>query len=315
MAAPTQNIITGMTFMLSATVFWSVLDASAKYLIDLKGMPALLVIWVRLFGGLFASYFIGVLIDRRWDLWRVKRPWGQFWRSAAMAATTLCNFIALGHLPITTTISIFFCGPLIVAALSQPMLGEKVGKLRWSAITLGFIGVLVVMQPWGTGFSPWMLLSLGSATFFALMQLTTRQLAGEDSAGSAVFFTTSVGAVGILPLLFIVPGSIAAPPDAFSWAVLLLVGTLFGSLGHLFNVLAMHYAGPVRIAPFFYLSIVWTILFQTYVFGGGIEITTLLGAGIIIASGLFVFWREAQLDRRQRQASTPASPQATDSEA
>lgn len=301
MATPTQNIVAGMGLMLTATVFWSVLDASAKYLVDLKGMPPLLVIWVRLFGGLIASYFVGALIDRRWDVWRVKRPWGQFLRSACMTATTLSNFIALGHLPITTTISIFFCGPLIVAALSQPMLGEKVGRLRWAAIVVGFFGVLVVMQPWGSGFSPWMLLSLSSAVFFALLQLTTRQLAGQDTAGSAVFYTTSVGAFGLVPLLFLIPGNLVAPPDGFSWAVLLLVGTVFGTLGHLFNVLAMHAAGAARVAPFFYLSILWTILFQTYVFGGGIQPTTLLGAGIIISSGLFVFWREARVERLEKR--------------
>ncbi|MGB1147128.1 MAG: DMT family transporter [Alphaproteobacteria bacterium] len=303
MAAPTQNIVLGMGFMLTATVFWSALDASAKFLIDLKSMPDMLVIWVRLFGGLVASYFIGALIDRRWDVWRVSRPWGQAWRSAFMAGTTVCNFIALGHLPITTTISIFFCAPLIVAALSQPMLGEQVGRLRWSAIVVGFVGVLVVMQPWGTGFSPWMLVSLGSAVFFALMQLTTRQLAEHDSAGSAVFYTTTVGAVGFLPLVFLLPGNIVTPPDLVSWAVLIAVGTVFGTLGHLFNVLAMHYAGPVRVAPFFYLAIVWMILFQTFLFGGNIRITTLIGAGIIISSGLFVFWREAY---RARQKRAPA---------
>ena len=201
MATPTQNAALGMTFMLTATIFWSGLDVSAKYLIDVRGMPDLMVVWVRLAGGLVASYFVGVIIDRRWDIWRVKRPLLQFLRSSAMMATTICNFIALGHLPVTTTISIFFCAPLILAALSHPLLGEQVGRMRWTAILVGFVGVLMVMQPWGDQFSPWMLLAFGSAVFFALMQLTTRMLAAHDSAGSAVFYTTSVCAVALLPFL------------------------------------------------------------------------------------------------------------------
>ena len=74
MATPTPNAVLGMSLMLTATVFWSGLDVSAKLLIDVKGMPDLMVIWVRLAGGLVASYFVGVVIDRRWDIWRVNRP-------------------------------------------------------------------------------------------------------------------------------------------------------------------------------------------------------------------------------------------------
>lgn len=289
--------------MLTATVFWSGLDISAKLLIDVKDLPDLLVIWVRLAGGLVASYFVGALIDRRWDIWRIKRPWLQFARSAAMTGTTICNFIALGHLPVTTTISIFFCAPLILAALSHPLLGEKVGRMRWSAIVVGFAGVLVVMQPWGESFSPWMILSFGSAVFFALMQLTTRKLAAEDSPGSAVFYTTSVGAVGLIPFLFFIDGGIgnglgsdgSGSFDVLTWGLFLLVGMVFGTGGHLFNVMALHYAGPVRVAPFFYMSIIWSIMAQTFIFGGGINLISLLGAGIIIASGIFVLWRETRV--------------------
>jgi len=299
MATPTQNAALGMTFMLTATIFWSGLDVSAKYLIDVRGMPDLMVVWVRLAGGLVASYFVGVIIDRRWDIWRVKRPLLQFLRSSAMMATTICNFIALGHLPVTTTISIFFCAPLILAALSHPLLGEQVGRMRWTAILVGFVGVLMVMQPWGDQFSPWMLLAFGSAVFFALMQLTTRMLAAHDSAGAAVFYTTSVGAVALLPFLFLIEGKLALPADGLSWALLLLVGMIFGTAGHMFNVLALHYAGPVRVAPLFYLAIVWSIVAQATLFGGGIDAFGMVGTAIIIASGLFVLWRETRMMNRQ----------------
>lgn len=295
MATPTPNAVLGMSLMLTATVFWSGLDVSAKLLIDVKGMPDLMVIWVRLAGGLVASYFVGVVIDRRWDIWRVNRPWLQFARSAAMGATTVCNFIALGHLPVTTTISIFFCAPLILAALSQPLLGEKVGRMRWSAIVVGFLGVLIVMQPWGASFSPWMLLSLGSAVFFALMQMTTRMLAAHDSAGSAVFYTTTVGAIALIPFLFLVEGNLSVPGDPLTWGLFLLVGMVFGTAGHMFNVLALHYAGPVRVAPFFYMSIVWSIVAQSVLFSGGINALGIAGAGVIISSGLFVLWRESRV--------------------
>lgn len=295
MATPTQNAVLGMAFMLTATAFWSGLDVSAKFLIDVKGLPDLLVVWVRLTGGLIASYFVGAAIDRRWDIWRVKRPWLQFLRSAAMTATTICNFISLGHLPVTTTISIFFCAPLVVAALSHPLLGERVGRVRWTAISVGFCGVLVVMQPWGDAFSPWMLLSFGSAVFFALMQLTTRMLAAHDSPGSAVFYTTSVGSIALLPFLFILDGMIAMPGDWLSWGLLVLVGVIFGTGGHLFNVLALHYAGPVRVAPLFYLAIVWSVIAQATIFGGGINQLGIFGAAIIVSSGLFVLWRETRV--------------------
>lgn len=300
MAVPAQNFLVGMGFMITATIFWSGLDASAKYLVDLRGMPPLLVVWVRLSAGLVTSYFLGALMERRWDIWRVNRPLGQFWRSFCMAGTTVCNFTALGHLPVTTTISIFFAAPLIIAALSQFVLGERVGRMRWTAILVGFCGIGVIMQPWGDGFSPWMLCSVGAATFFALMQLSTRQLAGHDSAGSAVFYTTAVGAIALTPVIFFVDGQLVGPGNNAGWALLILVGGIFGTGGHVFNVLAMHYAGPVRVAPFFFFSIIWMIIFQTLFFGGNIDPLTLVGASIVIASGLFVFWREARASRLER---------------
>ncbi|MAV46622.1 MAG: DMT family transporter [Alphaproteobacteria bacterium TMED89] len=306
MATPTQNAGLGMTFMLTATVFWSGLDISAKYLIDVKGLPDVMVVWFRLAGGLVASYFVGALIDRRWDVWRVNRPFLQFLRSAAMTATTLCNFISLGYLPVTTTISIFFCAPLILAALSQPLLGEHVGRVRWAAILVGFSGVLVVMQPWGDAFSPWMLLSFCSAVFFALMQLTTRMLAAHDSAGSAVFYTTSVGAVLLIPYLLLVEGTVGVPGHWLSWVALALVGMIFGTGGHMFNVLALHYAGPVRVAPLFYLAIVWSIAAQATLFGGGINLLGMLGTAIIVSSGLFVLWRETRLQKKVEASSNGA---------
>ena len=199
--------------------------------------------------------------------------------------------------PVTTTISIFFAAPLIIAALSQFVLGERVGRMRWTAILVGFCGIGVIMQPWGDGFSPWMLCSVGAATFFALMQLSTRQLAGHDSAGSAVFYTTAVGAIALTPVIFFVDGQLVGPGNNAGWALLILVGGIFGTGGHVFNVLAMHYAGPVRVAPFFFFSIIWMIIFQTLFFGGNIDPLTLVGASIVIASGLFVFWREARASR------------------
>ena len=114
-----------------------------------------------------------------------------------------------------------------------------------------------------------------------------------------MFYTTSVGAVGLIPFLFFIDyggsGGGAASADVLTWGLFLLVGMVFGTGGHLFNVLALHYAGPVRVAPFFYMSIIWSIMAQTLIFGGGINALGLAGAGIIIASGMFVLWRETRI--------------------
>ncbi|MEC7141596.1 MAG: EamA family transporter, partial [Pseudomonadota bacterium] len=107
-------------------------------------------------------------------------------------------------------------------------------------------------------------------------------------------------AIALTPVIFFVDGQLVGPGNTSGWALLILVGGIFGTGGHVFNVLAMHYAGPVRVAPFFFFSIIWMIIFQTLFFGGNIDPLTLVGASIVIASGLFVFWREARASRLER---------------
>ena len=115
-----------------------------------------------------------------------------------------------------------------------------------------------------------------------------------------MFYTTAFGAIALTPVIFFVDGQLVGPGNNAGWALLILVGGIFGTGGHVFNVLAMHYAGPVRVAPFFFFSIIWMIIFQTLFFGGNIDPLTLVGASIVIASGLCVFWREARASRLGR---------------
>jgi drug/metabolite transporter (DMT)-like permease len=225
------------------------------------------------------------------------RPGLQLIRALLLFGATALNFFALRWLQLAQTVSIAFAGPLLIALFAGPILGEWVGPRRLIAIIVGFLGVIVVTRPSLSGIHPAMLLSFGATTCNCFYSILTRVLAASDSSRTTTFFSAVSGAVILTPAL---PFFWVTPPDWHVWLFLVLIGG-FGGLGHWFLILAHGRAPAALLAPFAYTQIVWMIVFGYIVFGDLPDVWTLTGAGIVIASGLYLLYR-SRVVRRAKKA-------------
>jgi drug/metabolite transporter (DMT)-like permease len=209
-------------------------------------------------------------------------------RGAMFCAMTGINFWALQYLQLAVTSSIFFVVPILIALMAAPMLGEKLDAGRWAAILAGFAGVLVIVQPGGADFHPAMLLSLVNAVLYALFNLSTRQLAAYDPPETIQYLPAVVASLLLAP--FAIAGW-QSPAGWLEWTLLCLLGVL-GGCGHYLLALAHRYAPATVIAPFLYQQVLYMALFGYLVFGDVPAAGVWIGAGIVIASGLYLFARE-----------------------
>jgi drug/metabolite transporter (DMT)-like permease len=280
-----RNRLIGIGLASLTYLMFSLLDGSAKWLVS--GMPVIMVVWLRftihaLIGGAILFPVRGLaLVRTRFLRWHLLR-------GVMFMAMTGMNFWALQYLQLTITGSIFFSVPLIIALLAAPMLGEKLDTGRWIAIVAGFIGVLVIVRPGSAGFHPAMLVAIGNAVLYALFMLMTRRLATYDSAETIQYLPAVVAAVGFLPFAI---ASWETPSTALQWAVACLTGVL-GGVGHHLLALAHRYAPATVIAPFLYQQVFYMALIGYLVFGDVPDAGVWLGAAIVIASGLYLFYRE-----------------------
>jgi drug/metabolite transporter (DMT)-like permease len=277
--------LTGIALMCGALLCFSCLDATAKWVN--RSVDPLVTVWARYVSGVLLTSFAinawthpGFLRTRRLPL--------QLIRSTLVFLATLCNFLALNYLQLVETLSIVFSTPLIVALLAGPMLGEKVGPRRLVAIGVGFIGVLVITRPGLGAMHPAALLSLVGAVAYAFYGITTRMLASSDSSVTTTFYSSVAGIVLMTPLL---PWIWTTPPSALTWLLLILTGA-FGAFGHWLLVLAHARAPAAILSPFIYTQVIWMLALGYILFGDWPDAWTLAGAGIVIASGLYLLYRE-----------------------
>jgi drug/metabolite transporter (DMT)-like permease len=208
-------------------------------------------------------------------------------RSLLLLASTALNFIALQYLQLTETVSIMFATPLLVALLAGPLLGEWAGPRRLAAIGVGFLGVLVVTRP-GFGLHPAAFLSLTGAVCYALYSIATRVLAGSDSSATTMFYS---GLAGVLLVAPVVPWVWSVPASGLVWLMMIVLGAM-GAFGHWLLILAHARAPAPVLAPFIYTQIIWMIALGFLVFGDLPDGWTLAGSAIVIASGLYLLYRE-----------------------
>jgi drug/metabolite transporter (DMT)-like permease len=290
--------------MALATLCFSALDATGKYLIVKGGMPVAEVSWLR---------FVGHVVFSAVVLWpfalkpslRSAKPMVQILRSMLMVLTTGFNFLALRYLQLDQSITIFFLTPLLVAALAGPLLHEWVGWHRMLAIVAGFVGVLLVMHP-GIGTVHWaMLIALAATLGYALYNMATRYLAAFDPAAVTQTYTPLAG------LILLAPPALAAwhwPADTLQWLLLASLG-FWGGLGHWFLILAHRGAPAAVLAPFIYVGLIWMSALGSLVFGDVPTLWTLSGAAVVILSGLYLLARERKVLGEARPG--PASDIAT----
>lgn len=228
-----------------------------------------------------------------------RRPGVQLARSMLMLVSNLVFVVAIGRVPLATASAIGFTSPLLVTAMSVPLLGEQVGWRRWSAVLVGFAGALLIIRP-GSGLAnPAMLLLLVSSACYALYQIATRWIAFYDGAATGIVFSALLGSLvttAVLPFVFVWPRSL------FDLALFVSLG-LIGGAGHYLLIRAFQYGPAAVLSPLGYVELIGTSILGYLIFGNLPDTPTWIGAGIIIASGLYIAFRE-----RRRAATPPGRP-------
>ncbi|HYC16686.1 MAG TPA: DMT family transporter [Pseudolabrys sp.] len=287
--------LTGIALMCGAVATFSCLDATGKYL--LRYMDPLQVVWARYFVAfVLALIFLNPIT--RPKMMTTRRPFMQIGRSALLLGSTALNFFALRYLQLDEALAILFSTPFLVALLCGPLLGEWVGWRRWTAISVGFFGVLLVARPGLGGLHPAALLSLGSAVCYALYVISTRVLSHSDSSETTLFYSNLVGAVAMLP---IIPFVWTPPNSAFVVALMVLIGAL-GSGGHYLLICGHRLAPASTLAPFIYTQMVWTTTLGFLVFGDVPHRWTVIGGLIVVSSGLYLLNRERKVGKAEPSA-------------
>jgi drug/metabolite transporter (DMT)-like permease len=250
-------------------------------------MDVLEVVWARYtFAFIFALAWSNPLT--RPGMLSSARPGLQIARSTLLLGSTALNFFAIKYLQLDQALTITFATPFLVAALAGPALGEWVGPRRWAAIGVGFLGVLVVTRPGFNAIHPAAALAAGAALCYALYALATRILSRTDSNETTLFYSNLVGFVVMLPVV----GFVWTPPDSLLTGLLMLAAGGLASLGHYLLICAHRLAPASVLSPFIYSQLAWTVALGFFVFGDVPNRWTLAGAGVVIASGLYLLHRE-----------------------
>jgi drug/metabolite transporter (DMT)-like permease len=290
----------GIALIIGSTVFLACSDAMAKYLS--LSLPAIQIAWIRFL--VFALIFLPAMLTTTPNVFRSARPGLQVWRGVALLSSSLFFITALRFLPIAAASATSFVAPIFVTALSIVFLSEKVGVRRWVATIVGLFGVMVIVRPGTSAFDAATMLPVISAFGWACTLIMTRMISGKDRAITTMAYSSVVG-LGILTAL--VPFFWVTP----NWRDLVLgvcVG-LASTTGQWIVVLAFRYADASVLAPFSYSQLVWATILGFLIFGEIPDIWTLVGAAIIIASGLYTAHRE-RLRRSQLPISAEPYPSA-----
>lgn len=272
--------------MALAILLFTLIDTSAKWLI-LTGLPAMQVVFSR-YAGAFLTAALFFLPRGGLSEFRSNRPWIQALRALALLGSTIFNFYALKYLPITLTIAMFFAMPIVVTLLSIPILGESVGLRRFLAVVTGFIGVLVIVQPWSAQFHWAVIFSIGALLFASTYFVLTRLLAGVDNNSTSQLWTNGLATLALLPIAL---QNASWPENPLNMFLFLFIGFL-GGVGHILATLAYRFAPASTLAPVTYVQVIYATAVGYLVFDTLPTMWTATGTAIIIASGVYIWQRE-----------------------
>lgn len=296
--SPRNDVVRGILFRCAMVVCFATMSAFMKAA-SASGVNAIEMLFYRstfglpvVVGWLLVGPGIGVI--------RTKRPLAHLGRSALGIVAITANFQALILLPLATASTIGFSAPIFATILSATLLSEKVGWHRWTAVVLGFIGIAVVMRPGGESIShAGMAFALFGACGTAAVTITIRQIGGTENSGTIVFwFFVCASLVSGVATLFV--------GHLHPWPVmaLLLGGAIFGAVMQLLMTMSLGAAPVSAVAPFDYTQIIWALLLDWLIWSGVPTLHVLLGAALIVASGIYTGVREHRL-RKMTVAATP----------
>lgn len=277
---------------MGAVLLFSCMDTIAKYLGRFYPVTGLL----------FARYLAHLFVMIVWlaphmksGVLRPHYPVLQIVRGVLLVSATFCFFNALRHLPLAEASALGFLHPLLIVALSGPILKEKVRPARWIAVIAGFIGVLIIVRPGGGLLTPAAIWPMVNALFFSLYQIITRMLSGKENSYTTLFYTALVGSL-VSMFGILVPGGWITPTPVHGLMILCM--GIIGATAHFMMIKAFDHAPASALAPFSFSQILWVMTLGYIVYGDFPSQGTLLGIAIIICSGLYV-----ALSERRRTAS------------
>lgn len=275
------NLRAGVIWMVAAMVLYTCVDTCVK--LSAGRVPIIEVVWFRF----LVHFLVAAIFLNPWSSpasWRVRNWPAQLFRAAIQIVTAGLSFLALGHLQLAQTTTIQFTTPMLVTVLSIIFLKETVGWSRWAGIAVAFCGVLVVTRPGFDSFEWAFLASIGSVIVGAGYNIMTRRLAPTESSGSLLLMVGAVPALVLAPIMPVVWVTPSGPP---TWALLVAVG-LFAAAGHYCLIVAHRLAPASFLAPLQYVQFLAVLVSGYFVFHDAPTVWTMLGAGIVVASGLLV---------------------------
>lgn len=288
--------LAGIGLMLLSIFMFSFGDAMGKFIVATYSVGQLL--WLRACAALLV--LLPMVWKNRGDFLRLERPWLQLLRVTLSTLEVAAFFLATVYLPLADVITYYLAGPIFVTAMSGVVLGEHIGWRRWTAIMVGFCGVLIALRPSAQTISWPAMIALGGSLSFAVLMLITRSL---RETPDIVLATTQFAGTFVL-------GAVMSPigwvtPSAGSLVLFFAAGII--SVAALLCVNRSLKLAPASVVvPYQYSMIVWAVIFGFVVFGDVPSWATIVGAAIIIGAGLYIFLREQRLGREQTAVNPPA---------
>lgn len=298
-----ENRMFGVGLMLAAMLTMTAMDTAVKWAVADYSLQQ-----VNFIRSIAAMMVLAPLIWRGGGLGalRTTRPWVHVWRTSLMIVISYTWFFALRYMKLADLGAIVMVSPLMITALSAPLLGERVGVRRWVAVGIGFAGMLVIVRPGFGVFQPVALLAVTVAFGYAMLILSNRRNREKETLASLTYYPL----IGIFAVSGVLSPFGWTSPTVGAWSAMLFVGVCAG-LGHLCLTLAFRYASPPVLAPLEYTGLVWAILFGYWFFDELPDQWTVVGMIMIASAGIFVVYREAVMaSAGQGGDAAPESPDA-----
>jgi drug/metabolite transporter (DMT)-like permease len=299
-------LLLGIASAMGASVFFSINDSSIKFLSG--GYALHQIVLIRSMIGM--AVMLAIVLPARGGLavFRTRRLGMHLVRGGFVVTSNFCFFLGLAAMPIADAVALFFIAPLLITALSVPMLGEKVGPRRWAAVGVGLLGVIVMLRPGAGIFNPTMLLPLFAAFCYAMLHMLTRRMGATESALTlTIYVQLTFIAVCVLSGLVLGHGAFASEdnlslmfltrawawPALADWPILGLIGCA-SVAGALLITHAYRSCEAALVAPFEYISMPLAIVFGLLIFGEWPDTAAWVGIALICGAGLYTVWRETR---------------------
>lgn len=281
---PLGALTTGIVLTVLACLIFSTQDTIGKQL--MLSMTVLQVIWGRyIFQTAAMTSYLALSTGTRFL--RTRHPFLQLARGLAQTGSTGFVYFSLPHIPIGDATALVFCSPIIVTVLSVLILKESIGKHRIAAVCAGFVGVYLIILPGSGETNFYHFVAFCGAFMNATYMLITRRLAGPEEAAATQFNTTAVGlAIFTVLILF---GDVLPPLEAAP--IFLLIGVM-AATGHFAMVKALSYAPASILSPYLYAQVLFAAVYSVAWFGDSLRPSMILGTTLLIASGVYIWWRE-----------------------